>query len=205
MLFDLHIHQNLHSKDSVLSIEEAVKEAKALGLDGIGITDHDDLGLKAKAQKISKELDFLIIVGVEIFTLDGDLLCYGINEMPKKRMSAKETINFVHARGGICIAAHPYRHNNRGLGSLIESIEGLDAIEGFNGRTDQYSNRKAYDVAKLRNIPATGSSDAHRSGEVGNYVTEFDQPIMNEKDFIDAIKSKQFKPALLKETEEQLA
>lgn len=205
MLFDLHIHQNLHSKDSRLAIETAVEEAKALGLSGIGITDHDDLGLRNHVDKLSKELNFLIIVGVEIYTLDGDLLCYGIDEMPSERLSAEDTIQYVHERGGICIAAHPYRHNNRGLGQLIESIDGLDAIEAFNGRTDHISNTKALDVAKLRNIPATGSSDAHQDGEVGTFVTAFEDSIYSERDLIKAIKSKKFKPEFIKTSKEQLA
>lgn len=205
MLFDLHIHQDLHSKDSALDIFEAIEEAKALGLDGIGITDHDDLGLKKRVKEIMMETGFLVVVGVEIYTLDGDLLVYGVDEMPAQRMSAEETIRFVHERGGVCIAAHPYRHNKRGLGHLIETIEGLDAIEVYNGRTDDASNERAFDVAKVRNIPMTGSSDAHVSGEVGTYVTKFDVPIHSETDLVRAIRSGQFKPDYIKTKEEKSA
>lgn len=192
MLFDLHIHQSLHSGDSILKIDEAIEEAKDLGLNGICITDHDDLGLREQAAFLSKKHDFLVIVGVEIYTLDGDLLCYGIEEMPDRRMTAQETIDFVRARGGVCIAAHPYRHNNRGLKDKMLTVSGLHAIEGYNGRTDDLSNEKAVEVANSLNIPITGGSDSHKPGEIGNFVTQFEDSITDEGAFIEAIKSGRF-------------
>lgn len=187
MLFDLHVHQDKHSLDSKLNLIDAIKEAKAKGISGICITDHDDLGLRPFAKYLSEYHNLLVIVGVEIYTLDGDLLCYGIDNLPTERLSAKETINYVHERGGVCIAAHPYRHNNRGVKDLIKTLD-LDAIEVYNGRTDEASNEKAYlETLKLR-LPMTGSSDAHLVGEVGCYVTEFEEPIYSEQDLIRAIK-----------------
>ena len=196
MIFDLHIHEAGHSADSKLNIEDLIRDAKAVGLDGVCITDHDDLGLRPIAEELSVKYDMTIIVGVEIYTTDGDLLCYGIDEMPKQRLSARETIEYVHGRGGVCIAAHPYRHNNRGVKDLISELD-LDAIEAFNGRTDLKSNEKALKLARLKGIPVTGSSDAHSIGEIGNYATEFEQDIYCEADFISAIKSELFKPVSL--------
>jgi len=187
MLFDLHVHQDKHSLDSKLSIIDAIHEAKTKGLDGICITDHDDLGLRPFAQYLSEYHNLLVIVGVEIYTLDGDLLCYGIDELPTERLSAKETIDFVHERGGVCIAAHPYRHNNRGVKNLIRTLE-LDAIEVYNGRTDDASNERAYSEALKLGLPMTGSSDAHSVGEIGGFVTDFEEEIYSEQDLIKAIK-----------------
>lgn len=197
MLLDLHVHQSRHSLDSRLDILDAVRDAKKHKLGGICITDHDDLGLRAFAEALSVKENLLIIVGVEINTLDGDLLCYGIDEMPKVRMSAQETIDFVHKGNGVVIAAHPYRHNNRGLKDVLFDVNGLDAIEAYNGRTDDQSNLLALEAAKTLNIPVTGASDAHTVGEIGNYVTYFEDTIRNENDFINAIKSKKFKPVSL--------
>lgn len=198
MLLDLHIHQNRHSADSRLDILDAIKDAKALNLDGICITDHDSLGLKPFAKELSKSEGLLVIVGVEIYTLDGDILCYGVNDLPKKRLSAQETIDYVHAQGGVCIAAHPYRKNNRGLGEKIFTLEGLDAIEVYNGRTLDRNNAMAYETAQLLKIPSVGGSDAHSIGEIGNYCTYFEDTIESEIDFINAIKSSVYKPVTLK-------
>ncbi len=72
MIFDMHVHQNQHSSDSKLNIYEGIKYAKEQGLDGICITDHDNLGLRKRAKKLSEESGIQIIVGVEIYTLDGE-------------------------------------------------------------------------------------------------------------------------------------
>ena len=188
MIMDLHIHEQSNSLDSKIDLDQIIQEAKDKGLDGICITDHDTLGLRKKQNELMKKYDFLIIIGVEIYTLDGDLLCFGIDEMPKKRMSAQDTVEFVHKRGGICIAAHPYRKNNRGLKDALYTLKGLDAIEVMNGRTDFVNNQKALEVAKALKITMTGGSDTHQSGEVGTYVTRFDQTIRSERDFLDALR-----------------
>ncbi len=198
MLFDLHVHQDKHSLDSKLNIVSAINDAKSLGLSGLCITDHDDLGLREEASRLSKEHGITLIVGVEIFTLDGDLLCYGIDEIPNERLSAQETINFVKERGGVCIAAHPYRNNNRGIADKLYDLYDLDGVEGYNGRTNLEENLKAVKAAKDLNIPITGGSDAHSIGEVGNYVTKFDETIQSELDFINAIKSRHFKAVNIK-------
>lgn len=192
MIFDMHVHQNRHSSDSKMDIYKGIEYAKTLGLDGICITDHDDLGLRPLAEKLSKESGIQIIVGVEIYTLDGDLLCYGIDEMPKERLSAQATIDFVKARGGACIAAHPYRHNRRGLEDVLYDVKGLSAIEGYNGRTKTEDNMKAVHVAASLNIPVSGGSDAHTVEELGNFVTVFERPITSESAFIEALKSGAF-------------
>lgn len=197
MIIDMHIHQKLNSSDSSLDLFEAVAVAKARGLDGICITDHDDLGLRPMADTISSETGFPIFVGVEIFTLDGDLLCFGIDEMPDERLSAQATIDFVNERGGVTIAAHPYRQNNRGLGDVIAEVRGLGAVEAFNGRTDTLSNLRARNLANGLNLPQIGGSDSHTDIEVGNFATRFTVPVQNEYDLIDAIRNGYVEPVSL--------
>ena len=41
MLIDMHLHERTFSLDSHLSLEQIVTIAKAKGLDGVCITDHD--------------------------------------------------------------------------------------------------------------------------------------------------------------------
>lgn len=192
MIFDLHVHQDRHSLDSKMDIYKGIEYAKKVGLDGICITDHDDLGLRPLARELSEESGIQIIVGVEIFTLDGDLLCYGIDKMPDERLSAQETIEFVREQGGVCIAAHPYRHNRRGLEDVLFEVEGLSAIEGYNGRTKAEDNLRAVNAAKQMNIPITGGSDAHTVEELGTCVTVFEEAIHSEEKFIEQLKAGRF-------------
>ena len=192
MIFDMHVHQNRHSSDSKMDIYKGIEYAKEIGLDGICITDHDNLGLRPLAKALSDQSGIQVIVGVEIYTLDGDILCFGIDEMPEERLSAQETIDFVLERGGACIAAHPYRHNRRGLEDVMFQVSGLTAIEGYNGRTKAEDNRRALAAAKHLNIPVTGGSDAHTIEELGNYVTVFEEAIYDEKSLISALKAGKF-------------
>lgn len=64
--FDLHIHTTY--SDGELSIEEVVEKAKEKGLDGIAITDHDNITSWDKIDKISEKLHYPIIKGVELST-----------------------------------------------------------------------------------------------------------------------------------------
>ncbi len=201
MIIDMHIHEMNGSLDSQLNIDDAIKEAEEKNIDGLCFTDHDSLYLRKVIKKYQKKTDVLLIVGVEIYTLDGDLLCFGIDELPKKRMSAKETIAFVHARGGVCIAAHPYRQNNRGLKDNILHLKALDAIEVLNGRTLPVNNDKAYRRAAYKKLKLCGGSDAHEKGEIGKMVTNFESEILDELDFLKAIKNGKFYPVNLQEKE----
>lgn len=197
MLIDIHIHEENGSFDSQLNIEECIAQGEAKGLDGICITDHDSLYWREHIKAYQMKTDLLLLVGVEIYTLDGDLLCFGIDHLPKKRMSAKDTIAFVKAQGGVCIAAHPYRENNRGLKDLIYQLTELTAIEGLNGRTKDYNNKKTMALAKKFDLNICGGSDAHTVKEVGDFATYFRNEIKNEREFIESLKSGGYYPVHL--------
>ena len=63
MIIDLHVHEKRNSDDSVLSLEDAVIQARKLGLDGICIMDHDNNHIWNFAKEYSKKVDFPIFVG----------------------------------------------------------------------------------------------------------------------------------------------
>ena len=44
MLVDLHLHESTYSSDSKMTLQEMVEDARAKGLDGICVTDHDSMG-----------------------------------------------------------------------------------------------------------------------------------------------------------------
>lgn len=196
MLVDLHIHESKYSLDSHVSLEKIVEEAKRKGLDGIAITDHDDMQIKDEAEILSKKLNYPIFVGVEYLTLEGDIVAFGIDEVPKGRIPAQEFINLVNDAGGVCISAHPFRNNNRGLENNLNTIRGLAGIEGFNGNTDKLSNLKAFETAKKLGIQAVGSSDAHHQHAVGRFATKLPFAVKNVEELIKAIKTNECVPMI---------
>ena len=195
MLIDLHIHESTYSLDSKTDIYQIIKDAKEKGLDAVCITDHESNSIKEKAKAVSEELNYPVFVGMEFLTNQGDIVAIGLDEVPKEKLDAQEFIDLVHANGGVCISAHPYRNNNRGLEDNLKVVKGLDAIEGYNGSTTDVGNQKAVDVAKELGIQYIGSSDSHYPGVVGRYATVLPFKVLTEEELIKAIKTNKCKAA----------
>lgn len=199
MIIDTHIHEKKYSPDSHFNLEEAVNTAKSVGLDGICITDHDNNKIKSEALEYGKKNDFLIIVGAEILTFEGDILIFGVDELPDKMVHAEELLDIVNMHKGAAISAHPFRTNNRGLKDYIRNVKDmLSGVEVFNGSTTPHHNLYAYALATELELPLFGASDAHITEKIGTYATVFEDGIKNERDFIDCINSKNLCPAVLK-------
>ncbi len=195
MFIDTHCHESKYSLDSKVSLEEIVLRARERGLDGICITDHDDNRIRHEARALAKSLDYLIIPGVEILTHEGDIVVFGVDELPQQKIHAAELLEYVNGRGGVGIAAHPFRNNNRGLGDKIRLLPGLAGIEGYNGNTDLPANLKACRLGCELGMPLFGASDAHHRTEVGVYATCFTTKIASEADFVLAVSEGRTRPA----------
>jgi predicted metal-dependent phosphoesterase TrpH len=196
MIIDIHIHEKNNSSDSHISLHEIINKAKEMNLNGICITDHDSNGLLEEASSIAKETNFLVIVGSEILTYEGDMLVFGLNELPKQKLHAIELLDIVQKNNGIAISAHPFRPNKRSLGNYNRHLNGFWAIEAFNGTTNPQYNSLAYQLALELNLPALGGSDAHHIDQVGRCATLFPRGIRDEQDFIQAIISRETSPVI---------
>jgi predicted metal-dependent phosphoesterase TrpH len=159
---DLHVHTK-YSKDCASPIEEAVASAKAAGLNGIAITDHNTIDGNSEGAKFSTK-DFLVIPGIEISSRDGHILGLGVNKLVPKNLPASETVKLIREQGGIAVAAHPF-----GIGRKVGSVRRaeFDAIEVFNSRAYFISNGLARRFAKRNGLPMVAGSDAHCSDEIG--------------------------------------
>lgn len=192
MIIDLHFHTKQYSACSQIDMEEGIRYAKEIGLDGLCITDHDVFADKKEAKRLSEKYNILIIVGTEINTIEGDILCFGLDEIPRSSIHAQDLLDYVNAKGGAAIAAHPFRDNNRGLKDFLFKLNGLHAIECLNGNTHDEHNDDAREAAKILNLPCTGSSDAHRIEKIGYYATEFNEQILSEQDLVTALRRGEF-------------
>lgn len=188
MLFEMHVHTAEYSPDSVLPIEAAVMRARSLGLGGICITDHDSMGAFAVKEMLAMRHGILVVVGVEICSPEGDLLLFGLEEMPPDGLSNQERIAYVRARGGEAVAAHPYRDNAWGVGDAMATLQGLAAVEALNGNTKPHLNHKAWTAGRRWRIPLCGGSDAHALDAVGTYVTRMPDGIVDEAGFLAALR-----------------
>jgi predicted metal-dependent phosphoesterase TrpH len=196
LIIDIHIHSSEYSLCSTLKLEDAIIKAKTLGLDGICITDHDSNGIRDKARILSKKHDFLIIVGMEYYTYDGELLIFGLDEIPRRRMHAGDMLQLVSGAGGVAIVAHPFRDKVRSMGEYLMKLNGVAGVEVLNGETGTYENYLAYAFARGIGLPCLGGSDAHTNENVGKYATIFPDGIEGGEDLIEAIQKRTVSPAL---------
>lgn len=172
MIIDPHIHST-HSGDSTASVSGIIKYSRKIGLDAIAIADHNTLkGSEEALKEFGKMDDLVIIPAMEISSSKGHIVALGISEEVPARLSPEETVELIRAQGGIAIAAHPFVTYRDGLFTNVKFVD-VDAMETLNSRyIFGYSNWRAKNMAKERNIPQIGASDAHFLGAIGSCVTE---------------------------------
>ena len=195
MFIDTHMHEMTYSKDSFLKLDEMVGIAREKGLGAICITDHDSMGLKEYAAEYTKRTAFPIFVGIEFFSLQGDIIAFGIDDHPKEGVSAQEFIDYVKERGGVCFAAHPFRNNKRGLEDNLRRVKGLDGLEVLNGSTSPEACMTAALYARELGLFTLGSSDCHIPRKVGVCATYFPEEVHTMEEFLAAFKKGDMKPA----------
>ena len=195
MLIDMHMHEVTYSKGSFLKLDDMVRIAKSKGLDAICITDHDSMGLKEIAAEYVRKSGFPIFVGIEYFSLQGDIVAFGIEHYPGERVSAQEFIDLVKAQGGVCFAAHPFRSNNRGLEENLRLVRGLDGLEVLNGSTSIEACVRAAEYAKELGLFTLGSSDCHILEKVGVCATYFPQDVETMEEFLAEFRKGRMRPA----------
>lgn len=190
---DLHVHSTLGG-DSNIRPAEVVPWARKAGLDAVCITEHHSFDLSAPFEKISKESGFPILRAMEYRAHEGHLLIYGINANKGDFMPGlpiQTVLNWVNARGGVAVPAHPYQHGLLGgfLGDKIFELNGLVALETINASASDEENKKAQKAARRLGLKGIAGSDAHGPQAIGRAWTGFDQPIKDAETLAGALRN----------------
>ena len=194
MIIDLHVHEEIFSACSRMSLEDAVTFARYHGLDALCITNHDSLDIAGSA--MLRVVDFPVFVGVEISTRQGDMLAFGLQSLPSSTPTAQECIDFVAEQNGFSCAAHPFRAWSRVLGNCLDGLRGLDGVETLNGGNNEQENSQASQACERMGLIALGGSDAHRGQDVGRCATWFPEPVTSMQELIQAVKSGRCLPVM---------
>ena len=169
---DIHIHTTY--TDGAPTPSEVVARAIELGLDVIAITDHDSVeGALATAESAGDRLE--VVIGEEVSTRQGHVLGLFLTRTVAAGRDVWDTVEEIHALGGLAIPAHPYLvlGGARGVGERGIGLA-WDAIEVENGSPGAWlANRRARRARQLWASSETGGSDAHILDAVGTVVTMF--------------------------------
>ncbi len=213
MLIDLHTHTRVHSMDSVLSPDELVGGAKAAGLDGICITEHDQFWSAGEIARLARRHDLLVLPGCEVTTEEGHILVFGVSGYVFGMHRARTLRAIVERAGGVMLMAHPYRRQfsaedapwvapyeeQVARACANPALEAAHAVEALNGRGTPRENGFSHDVCRRRGLPAIGASDTHEPAEIGRCATEFDDRIAGLEELIAALKSGRYRPVDLRD------
>jgi hypothetical protein len=179
-------------------VADVLQRAKQTGLDVIAITDHDEIDGALEAIDRAPKFGIDVIPGIEISTLEGDLLALFVTKRIQRDQSLIDSILNIREAGGICIAPHPmddgYRMHSLGTYPIMKALrtpgvaEVLVAIETYNAMIlEKASNRYARVLAEHLEIAQTGSSDAHILSAIELGRTEF--PGNTRTDLLTALRS----------------
>jgi hypothetical protein len=187
VLIDLHCHTKVHSPCSALTPDALVRAARARGLDGVCITEHDAIWHTADIDALAREMRFAVLRGIEVTTEVGHVLVFGVPFHDRSMAVLAELHRIVRAEGGLMYLAHPSRR----YGSLppddLASV--FDSVEVHNGTEGMLQNDNAARLARGMPLPGIGGSDSHSVREVGICATEFSSDIDGETAFLAALRS----------------
>jgi predicted metal-dependent phosphoesterase TrpH len=173
MNIDFHIHSK-YSFDSFLEPIKIVEMARARGLDGLAIADHDTMAGIEEFRRIAPDL--YIIAGEELITDIGDIVGIFLKRPIKPSKNPDEVIREIRAQGGLAYLAHPYKWPFLNRDAAI--LKRFDAVEVFNARNNIPSpllcNWKCSRAARLHHLPVVAGSDTHEGFELGMARTIFD-------------------------------
>jgi hypothetical protein len=164
---EFHCHTR-YSPDGLPSPEQLVAACRRKGIDRVIVTDHNTIAGALEARKLAPEL---VIVGEEIMTTRGELLCAFVAEEIPAGLDPREAISRLRAQGAFISVSHPFDAFRSGAWDepdLLDILPLVDAIEVFNARCYFESfNTQAMDFARRHNLPGTCGSDAHAAFELG--------------------------------------
>ncbi len=183
MLIDMHAHSSGISTCCRIPIDEVLKRAKDIGLDGIVLTNHySELYAKNSspdilagryvqeymiAKSLGDEMGLTVLFGIEL-TVSRDpklhILIYGVPfeflyENPEiYLLSQSELYNLVHKWGGAVVQAHPFRGNVERLvdTALLDGIE-INCHPLYEGT----HSRRIIEIAKDKGLVLTCGADYH--------------------------------------------
>jgi len=204
---DLHTHTIAGSDCSVLTPEQLIERAAEIGLDGVCITEHDNIRPSPGLEALASERGVMLFYGVEANTDLGEALAFGPKEYAQGFHEISYLRRAVDEAGGAIVAAHPFRPEfspfYSGAGSKRPTLEEacdrpimrmVDALEAINGASTVEESEFGRSVAEKLGLGAAAGSDAHSVDAVGMCVTVFERKITCWSEFLEELRAGRYHP-----------
>ncbi|MCR5109141.1 MAG: PHP domain-containing protein [Lachnospiraceae bacterium] len=215
--YETHLHTSDSSACGISKGIEYLDGYKALGYDGIFITEHFYLGNTCiprnlpwnewvdrfcrgyyETKEAGLRTDISVFFGWETSYGTGeDFLIYGLKpewlkEHPEIiKLTQEEQYELVHSEGGLVVQAHPFRERGY-MREIRLHPNHCDAWEIANYGNEPYMDKRAYEYASSHGIKMTCGSDIHtidnlKEGRVFAMVTK--ERMKSESDYVRTILS----------------
>jgi predicted metal-dependent phosphoesterase TrpH len=178
---DLHVHP-VGNGSAVRSPTALLSALVAAGLDLVALTDHNRIDAAAELAARGADAGLVMLVGEEITSREGHVLGLGLGALVAPGRSLGDTVEEIHAQGGLAVVAHPLlpipsSASERTLKALAQGRPERrpDAVEGFNPGVAWMPGyrRRVEQLAAAAGYAVVGGSDAHRPGAVGRGLTRY--------------------------------
>ncbi len=172
---DLHCHTSA-SFDSLADPVAVARAAASRGLTHLAVTDHDRIDGALRARDAAPD-GLTVIIGEEVKTADGDVICVFLERAIPPGLPAAETIAAARDQGGLVGIAHPFDRFRGSIGkeARIATLAPLvDWVETHNARIVGHGNEDAVAFAQSTGLPGVAVSDAHSVLEVAVAYTAID-------------------------------
>ena len=195
---DFHVH-SAASLDGRSELDQLARAAKKRGLDAIAICDHNRFTLTDPETREG----VLLLPGCEVSTASGHVLalfCREPFELPPELPPLSEAARLIHSRGGLAVLAHPFTRagmDREGEERFLDGAECANARAYFH---NPEANGMAAAFAARHELTATGGSDAHHAGEVGNCYTGVECEELTPEALEAAVRAGRCRPVFVKNT-----
>lgn len=175
MRIDLHVHTARHSPCAErLAPERLAERARAAGLRGVVLSEHDTLWDPAAFAALRDEAEshgVRLYRGMEFSVRGAHLLMYGLRDLAGlgRRMAFDDAVAVAHAQGAAVVLAHPYRSGD----PETLPLHLVDAIEVASSSVSAQDVPRAVELARRLGKPTVAGSDAHALPVVGWASTLF--------------------------------
>jgi predicted metal-dependent phosphoesterase TrpH len=180
------MHAHTTASDGMVTADELVTAAAAIGLSVICVTDHDTIPPIDQARETGARLGVEVVAGEEVTTaipLGIHVVGLFLERPVRMGMSLEDTVDAIHDHGGLAILAHPFMPTLFASVSPRRALRLIEhrSVDGVELRHTQWLTPRGRDQLdrfyagnRERVGAALGAGDSHFGArDLGRLVTTF--------------------------------